>query len=96
MKNCLTKLTAAARLDCLLLVQEACGSSPKLTDLINKQRWLATRVSDALKSVKGRVRRVFPSQFLDKTIEDIEKLAKAGDKAAQTAHKLLNDGRFKK
>ena len=44
----------------------------------------------------GSVRRVFPSQFLDKTIEDIEKLAKAGNKAAKTAHKLLNDGRFKK
>jgi hypothetical protein len=45
---------------------------------------------------KGSINRVFPEQMRGKTIGEIEKLAKQGDKAARTARKLLTDGRFDK
>ena len=44
----------------------------------------------------GSVYRVFPSQWLDTTLEKILEAAKGGDRTAQTAWKLLNDNRFKK
>lgn len=47
-------------------------------------------------SKKGSINRVFPSEMLGKTMEEINKLAKGGDKIAQTARKLLTDGRFNK
>ena len=45
---------------------------------------------------KASVLRVFPGQFLDVDINDVLAAAKAGDSAAQTARKLLTDGRFRK
>jgi hypothetical protein len=47
-------------------------------------------------SKKGSINRVFPGEMLGKTMEEINKLAKGGDKIAQTARKLLTDGRFNK
>jgi RHS repeat-associated protein len=47
-------------------------------------------------SRRGSIRGRFPGQLLDKTLKEIDQLAKSGDKAAQTARKLLTDNRFKK
>ena len=47
-------------------------------------------------SKKGSINRVFPGDMLGRTMDEITKLAKAGDKAAQTARKLLTDSRFNK
>ena len=40
--------------------------------------------------------REFPSQFLDRTVEEINQAARGGDRLARKAKKLLNDLRFKK
>jgi RHS repeat-associated protein len=45
---------------------------------------------------KGSINRVFPEEMRDKTRAEIDALAKAGDKAAKTAKKLLTDKRFNK
>jgi RHS repeat-associated protein len=45
---------------------------------------------------KGAINREFPSEWLDSTEEEIEKAAKAGNKSAQKAKKLLRDKRFDK
>jgi hypothetical protein len=47
-------------------------------------------------SLKGRSEAEFPTQYLDKTLEQIQKLAQAGDKPAKKAWKLLTDNRFRK
>jgi hypothetical protein len=44
----------------------------------------------------GTILREFPSQWMDQTLEAIGNAAKAGDKSAQKAKKLLTDQRFKK
>jgi RHS repeat-associated protein len=60
-------------------------------------RRLALRAIEIIaKELKGSVKSEFPSHLLDETLETIIKLAKQGDKAAQTAKKLLSDKRFKK
>ncbi|HEV8436362.1 MAG TPA: RHS repeat-associated core domain-containing protein [Thermoanaerobaculia bacterium] len=48
------------------------------------------------KECKGSINREFPEEFRDKTLQDIWKEARGGDKAAQTAKKLLSDARFRK
>ena len=48
------------------------------------------------KQKKGSINRVFPEQFRSKTLSEIDKLARQGDKAAKTARKLLTDSRFNK
>ena len=45
---------------------------------------------------KGSVRSAFPGQFLQKTFNEIDSLAKSGDDAAQTARKLLTDSAYNK
>lgn len=45
---------------------------------------------------KASIRREFPSEMLNRTLEEITRLARAGNKAAQTARKLLTDSRFRK
>jgi hypothetical protein len=45
---------------------------------------------------KAAIKRVFPGQFLTSTIDVMESAAAAGDRAAQTALKLLFDRRFDK
>jgi len=47
-------------------------------------------------SKKGSINRRFPGEMLEKTMEEIARLAKAGDRAARTAKKLLTDSRFDK
>lgn len=48
------------------------------------------------KHCKGSIRREFPSEFLNKTIKEIEREAKKGNARARKALKLLKDGRFRK
>ncbi len=45
---------------------------------------------------KGSINRVFPGEMRDRTRGEINDLARQGDKAAQTARKLLTDKRFNK
>jgi hypothetical protein len=42
------------------------------------------------------VLRVFPAEFLDVTIDDMLEAARSGNRAAQSARKLLFDARFRK
>ncbi|HEU0075404.1 MAG TPA: hypothetical protein VFS30_15470 [Dehalococcoidia bacterium] len=42
------------------------------------------------------IRRVFPGQYYESRLEEIESAAAEGDRAAQTALKLLFDRRFDK
>ena len=46
--------------------------------------------------LKGSVNRVFPGEMKHKTLEEIKELAKQGNKAAQTAKKLLERPEYKK
>jgi len=48
------------------------------------------------KCCKGSINREFPSEWCGKTLEAIKAAARAGDKTAQKAWKLLNDKRFQK
>ena len=43
-----------------------------------------------------RILREFPSQWLNRTFEEILEAAKQGDRSAQKASKLLTSRRFKK
>jgi hypothetical protein len=45
---------------------------------------------------KAGIRSEFPGQWLDSPLGDIESAANAGDSSAQSARKLLTDGRFAK
>jgi hypothetical protein len=45
---------------------------------------------------KASILRVFPGQFLDVPVDDVLDAAKQGDRAAQTAKKLLFENRFRK
>ncbi|WP_199928282.1 hypothetical protein [Brevibacillus brevis] len=60
--------------------------------------WLNAETADEYisKNRKGSIRREFPSEYLDRTLNEIEKDAKNGERKARTAKKLLNDNRFKK
>jgi hypothetical protein len=44
---------------------------------------------------RASILRVFPSQWLDRTLDEIDAAARAGDRTAQTA-KLLTEKRFNK
>jgi|GEM_PF-4717796 len=62
-----------------------------------KQKWqglTGRQIIEAYK--KGSIMRKFPSQFLEKTIEEIDESAKKGERDARTAMKLLTDSRFDK
>jgi RHS repeat-associated protein len=48
------------------------------------------------KDRKGGINKEFPDQYRNKTLKDIQKEAKKGNKEARKALKLLTDGRFKK
>jgi hypothetical protein len=45
---------------------------------------------------KGRIRTVLPQQFLDLSISDVMKAAKAGDQAARTCLKVLGRDEYRK
>jgi len=56
-----------------------------------------SRAKDVIsKECKGSINREFPEQLREKTLSDIWKEAREGNKAAQTAKKLLSDSRFRK
>ncbi|HTU44885.1 MAG TPA: hypothetical protein VMF91_07475 [Bryobacteraceae bacterium] len=46
--------------------------------------------------LKGSIKSVFPGELLDDTFAEIDNLAQQGNPAAQTARKLLLDGRFRR
>ncbi|CAM4102220.1 hypothetical protein [Lederbergia lenta] len=48
------------------------------------------------KKKKASIRKEFPSEYLNKTLNEIEKDAKAGKARAKKAKKLLTDKRFNK
>jgi hypothetical protein len=45
---------------------------------------------------QGHILREFPSQWLNRTLEEILEAAKQGDRSARKASKLFQSGRFKK
>jgi len=45
---------------------------------------------------KGSINREFPREWNNRTLRDIERSARTGDRSAQKAKKLLNDTRFDK
>lgn len=53
-------------------------------------------MNSSQKTEKGKIRGEFPTEYLNKTIDQINKDAKKGIKKARTAKKLLTDHRFKK
>lgn len=53
-------------------------------------------VEEALKLKEGRVRREFPSEFLQATVKDVIAKAKAGNQNARTARKLLVSNQYDK
>ena len=67
-----------------------------LYDAVNSYLTAETADQYISKNRKGTIRREFPTEYLDKTLNEIEKDAKAGNAAAKKAKKLLTDGRFKK
>jgi RHS repeat-associated protein len=60
------------------------------------QKFRSTAKDWIAKQCKGSINQKFPDQFRNDTLAEIKNAAKSGDKAAQTAWKLLNDSRFKK
>jgi hypothetical protein len=48
------------------------------------------------KEKKGTIHRVFPVEYLDKTLAEIERDARQNVPNAKTAKKLLTDSRFNK
>ena len=62
--------------------------------LADESNWTADQIIS--KKRKGSIRREFPSEFLKKTLKQIDKEAKQGNAKAKKAKKLLQDGRFKK
>jgi hypothetical protein len=62
-----------------------------------KKEWRGMTANEIIGKYKqGSIRREFPRQFLDEPVEAIDEMAQAGNKAAQTAMKLLKDNRFNK
>lgn len=53
-------------------------------------------IDELLKTKKGSIRREFPSEWLNRRWSELERAARAGDKKARKARKLLTDGRFDK
>lgn len=60
----------------------------------DESNWTADQIIS--KKRKGSIRREFPSEYLGKTLKQIDKEAKQGNAKAKKAKKLLQDGRFKK
>lgn len=60
----------------------------------NEDNWTADQIIS--KKRKGSIRREFPGEYLNKKYKDIKNEANKGNAKAKKAHKLLNDGRFKK
>ena len=65
-------------------------------DCINSFNQNETADQYISKNRKAGIRAKFPGEYLDKTLNEIEKDAKAGNSRANTAKKLLRDNRWKK
>lgn len=70
------------------------GATGKLAGVGNRGDMYACDIISA--ECKGSLLRVFPGQYLNSTLNDIQSDAQDGVKEARKALKLLNDGRFKK
>ncbi|CAF4007233.1 unnamed protein product [Rotaria sp. Silwood1] len=57
---------------------------------------LAKAAEEVISEKKVSIRQEFTSEWLGKTLENIEKAAKAGDPSARKAKKPLNDKQFDK
>ena len=103
--------TGLSTLQARLMAAIATGNAAALRDLIateslsENQEALAestlARLSQTAQQIiaqecKGSVNQRFPGELLDTTLEDIMRLARQGNDAAQPALKLLTDSRFKK
>jgi hypothetical protein len=76
---------------------EAAGSDGEIAAARNGiERLLSTAEDIMAKECRGSVRREFPGQFINKTLQEIMKDSKNGVPGADKALKLLNDLRFKK
>lgn len=62
--------------------------------MADETNWTADQIIS--KKRKGSIRREFPSEYLKKTLKQINAEAKKGNARARKAKKLLQDGRFKK
>jgi hypothetical protein len=69
-------------------------SSPRTSSPSDRAKQTAKNIIAGEK--KGSINREFPKEWLNKTYEEISKAAKAGDKSAKKAKKLLDDKRFDK
>lgn len=71
--------------------QAANAAAKKLIDKMKTKAvdWIA-------KNKKGSINKEFPSEWGNKTLEEIRKAAQNGEKNAKKAWKLLNDNRFNK
>jgi RHS repeat-associated protein len=72
------------------------GYSPEAVSFYMAKRGSMTAGEIIGNEKKGSINREFPNQWRDKTYNEITKAAKSGDKTAQKAKKLLDDGRFDK
>jgi hypothetical protein len=60
------------------------------------QRLESTASQILSKELRGSVNRVFPTEIRDKTLAELDRLAREGNEEAMAASKLLHDNRFKK
>jgi RHS repeat-associated protein len=98
-EECLRRPTACQREECLRALLETDPSrSQRLLALIREQQRQQQLARDLLaREIRGSAGREFPSQHLDKTLEEIMVLARrTRDVAARKALKLLTDKRFRK
>jgi RHS repeat-associated protein len=73
------------------------GEIPLMESGVPDARRLAMKAIDIIsKELKGSVHSEFPREMYEKTLEQITQLAKKGDKAAQTAKKLLTQKEYRK
>ena len=74
-------------------------ASQRISDLLTQYRYRGDeRTAGEIigKEKKGSINREFPSDMLGKTADEINRLAREGNRAAQKAQKLLGDQRFDK
>jgi hypothetical protein len=53
-------------------------------------------IEELLRSKKGSIFREFPREWMNRRWSELERAARAGDKRARKARKLLTDRRFAK
>jgi RHS repeat-associated protein len=74
-------------------------ASQRISDLLTQYRYRGDeRTAGEIigQEKKGSINREFPSDMLGKTADEINRLAREGNRAAQKAQKLLGDQRFDK